>query len=349
MFQTVCKQCNSLLVCLKQQKLTFPLRSKHYFDLVGSRDLMSKRNVPNRPRIIRNNFTICHRNSQMVFNREELLHCPKSSTLDFGRGYNTLTEINLPLLDFTTMLKGPKANFTVSIEGNIGSGKSTLLNHFSKFTDVQVLHEPVEKWRDVRGYNLLDLMYKDPCRWAHTFQTYVQMTMLELHLKACTVPVKLIERSLFSARYCFVENLYRSKMVSAPEYAVYCEWYKMITKNLDVGLDLIVYLRTEPSNLHERIKKRSRSEEKTIPLQYLEDLHNLHEEWLMEKKHGLTTPVLVLDANDNLCNMYKKFEEHTSDILCRKLKKPQNEEENFTHTGEESVPSSSQIVATATN
>lgn len=50
--------------------------------------------------------------------------------------------------------------FTVVVEGNIGSGKTTLLNYFSKFSDVEVLQEPVEKWRDVQGHNLLVCRYK---------------------------------------------------------------------------------------------------------------------------------------------------------------------------------------------
>lgn len=45
--------------------------------------------------------------------------------------------------------------FTVIVEGNIGSGKTTLLNYFSKYRDVEVLQEPVEKWRNVDGHNLL--------------------------------------------------------------------------------------------------------------------------------------------------------------------------------------------------
>lgn len=61
-----------------------------------------------------------------------------------------LTEICLDMFE-----KGPKSKFTVSVEGNIGSGKSTLLQHFAKFNDVEVLQEPVDKWRNVRGYNLL--------------------------------------------------------------------------------------------------------------------------------------------------------------------------------------------------
>lgn len=46
--------------------------------------------------------------------------------------------------------------FTVLIEGNIGSGKTTFLNHFQQFQDrVCLITEPVEKWRNVRGVNLL--------------------------------------------------------------------------------------------------------------------------------------------------------------------------------------------------
>lgn len=46
--------------------------------------------------------------------------------------------------------------FTVLIEGNIGSGKTTFIEHFQKFEDkVCAMTEPVEKWRNFKGYNLL--------------------------------------------------------------------------------------------------------------------------------------------------------------------------------------------------
>ncbi|KAG7167562.1 Thymidine kinase 2-like 2 [Homarus americanus] len=228
--------------------------------------------------------------------------------------HKRLTRISLPMSCFTSLENGPSAKFTVCVEGNIGSGKSTLLKHFSQCGDVEVLEEPVDKWRNVRGCNLLD-----PSRWAHTFQAYVQMTMLEHHLQSTSLPVKLIERSVYSGRYCFVENLFRSGKLLDAEFSVYCEWFRMITQHVNLGVDLIVYMRTDPCKLHDRIRKRSRSEEQTIPIQYLEDLHRLHEEWLIEKKYPLPCPVLVLDANDSLPVMYKKFEEHTSDILCKKL------------------------------
>lgn len=40
-------------------------------------------------------------------------------------------------------------------------------------------------------------------------------------------------------RYCFVENLYKSGTLTDAEYNVYSEWFKIITENLDVGVDLI--------------------------------------------------------------------------------------------------------------
>lgn len=45
--------------------------------------------------------------------------------------------------------------FTVLVEGNIGSGKTTFLEHFQQFEDVTLLTEPVEAWRNLRGWNLL--------------------------------------------------------------------------------------------------------------------------------------------------------------------------------------------------
>ena len=45
--------------------------------------------------------------------------------------------------------------FTVIVEGNIGSGKTTFLNYFSNFKDVEVLQEPIDRWRNVQGHNLL--------------------------------------------------------------------------------------------------------------------------------------------------------------------------------------------------
>lgn len=63
--------------------------------------------------------------------------------------------------------------------------------------------------------------------------------MLDHHTKETSAKVKLMERSLYSGRYCFVENLHQSKLMEPAEYSVISEWFKWITNNVDVGIDLI--------------------------------------------------------------------------------------------------------------
>ena len=81
-----------------------------------------------------------------------------------------------------------KRPFTVVVEGNIGSGKTTFVEHFNRKEIVEVVTEPVEDWRNVRGHNLLQLMYENPSRWSHIFQSYVQLTMTKNHVKKLSSP-----------------------------------------------------------------------------------------------------------------------------------------------------------------
>ncbi len=182
---------------------------------------------------------------------------------------------------------------------------------------MEVLPEPVEMWKSVRGHNTLDLMYKDSQRWSLTFQSYVQLTMLMNHQKKQRTPVKLIERSIYSARYCFVENLYKSGLMPGVDYAVLSEWFDWITKNIEVGVDLFVYLQASPETCQERIRARNRKEESSVPLEYLESLHELHEDWLVSQTdHKLPAPVLVLDADKELKELQLDFDHRREEILC---------------------------------
>lgn len=87
-------------------------------------------------------------------------------------------------------------------------------------------------------------MYKDPDRWAMTFQNYVTLTMLKNHISKTEKSVKLMERSMYSARYCFVEKMLSSGMIHDGMYHVLQEWYDFINEHHKVACDLIVYLRS---------------------------------------------------------------------------------------------------------
>jgi deoxynucleoside kinase len=166
-------------------------------------------------------------------------------------------------------------------------------------------------------------MYSDPSRHSLMFQSYVQLTMTQLHCQKPSSPsteFKLIERSLYSARHCFVENLWREGKLASSEFGVLNEWFKFLTSSpeIDVGVDLVIYLRTTPEVAWQRVRSRARSEEKVrllvavpkvfllplqplllkvIPLEYLKDLHALHEEWLLGDGSKLPCKVLVVNVD----------------------------------------------------
>jgi len=75
---------------------------------------------------------------------------------------------------------------------------------------LKLVTEPIEKWQSLQGNNLLNLHYSNPKRWGFTFQNFVSLTLAEQHieLSKSSAPVNIMERSVFSANYCFVENLF---------------------------------------------------------------------------------------------------------------------------------------------
>ncbi|XP_008700739.1 thymidine kinase 2, mitochondrial isoform X4 [Ursus maritimus] len=159
-------------------------------------------------------------------------------------------------------------------------------------------------------------MYRDACRWGLTLQTYVQLTMLEHHTRPQTSPVRLMERSIHSARYIFVENLYRSGKMPEVDYVILSEWFDWIVRNIDMSVDLIVYLRTTPETCYQRLRLRCREEETVIPLEYLNAIHHLYEEWLIKGAlFPVTAPVLVIEADHDMQKMLKLFEQNRDRIL----------------------------------
>ena len=73
-----------------------------------------------------------------------------------------------------------EASRLVSVEGNIGCGKSRALSYLQQFSTVQVHPEPVERWQDCDGTNILTSLYADPQRWAYLFHSYVNVTGVDI-------------------------------------------------------------------------------------------------------------------------------------------------------------------------
>merc|ERR1712179_664070 len=126
------------------------------------------------------------------------------------------------------------------------------------------------------------------------------------------------------AKYCFVENLMRSGKMPLSEYEALSSWFDFLltSPQVDLGVDLIVYMRTSPEVALTRLMERGRGEEHLIAKQYIDDLHQLHEDWLIHGKHALPAPVIVVDADKDLEEMkvvFIKKENITQSVGCKRL------------------------------
>jgi deoxynucleoside kinase len=190
--------------------------------------------------------------------------------------------------------------YNIYIEGNIASGKSTLIEYLkSKLGDkIEFYLEPIDKWKDCKGVNLLELMYQDPKQYSFLLQSFIQSTMFEIQIKNSEFPIKLTERSLLSERYVFIQHLISNKLISELEFNILNHWFEQLN-SLTPKVNEIIYLRTKPEEVFHQLKIRDRIEEKNITIGYLSDLHRLHEDWLIDKKIGSLNESLVTVIEQN--------------------------------------------------
>jgi deoxyadenosine/deoxycytidine kinase len=198
-----------------------------------------------------------------------------------------------------------RRSFTVSVEGNVGSGKTSLLSYLQdSCADWSIAHEPLDRWANVGGENLLQLMYADPKRWSFSFDACALLSSwTRSRLVGGKCPVHVTERSLYSGRYNFAEHRHRKGYLHDAEAAILAELFDRLERT-SRRADLTLYVRASPATCLERIRKRNRAAEKGITLETVAELHDLHEARLLTTSPG---PVLVVAAgSDNMEEVYRE-------------------------------------------
>lgn len=209
------------------------------------------------------------------------------------------------------------------IEGNIGSGKSTFLTMLKNYLKVQVVYEPHNKWQNVSGENLLEAFYQDTPRWAYTFQSYAFVSRI-LEQEAASMQnnfeLQVLERSVYSDRYCFAKNCFELGLMSSLEWKLYQEWFNWLVEKYTMPPLGFIYLKTDPDICYKRILKRNRSEESQVNFDYIKKVHDQHELWLIEKKDISLTlkkvPVLVLECNQDFEDNIVVQKQHIKNIIA---------------------------------
>lgn len=219
--------------------------------------------------------------------------------------------------------KSVNNNIIVSIEGNIGSGKSTLLEklklYFTNNNKVIFLKEPVDDWeciRDVNNKTMLELFYEDQDKHAFAFQmmAYIsRLAILKDTLQNNSNCIIITERSLYTDKMVFAKMLFDSNKISLENYSIYIKWFDTFVDCFSV--DKIVYVKTDPDICYNRIKKRSRTGESNIALEYLQKCHTYHENMLdVTLDNCVCKNKIVVDGNIDIYDNLNQLTQWIHDI-----------------------------------
>lgn len=202
----------------------------------------------------------------------------------------------------------------IAIAGNIGCGKTTLTRMLAHHYGWEPHFEPVRENPYLADY------YKDIARWAFNVEVFfLKERFRDLLAIAERDDTIIQDRSIFEGVYVFTANNKQMGNLSDRDFECYMELFDsmmMIAKYPD----LMIYLRSSVSHLVENIQKRGRSYEQAIPLDYLENLNRLYEEFIFNKYKGrlLVVDVDSLDfqhSREDFSNIVKKIDAEMNSLF----------------------------------
>lgn len=202
----------------------------------------------------------------------------------------------------------PFTPFLISIEGNIGAGKSTLLGKMrERYPTWVAIDEPVETWFTIKndeGDSMLEVFYKNRKRWSYTFQNCALITRYQNIEKSIDdarksdlnkggVHVFLTERCLDTDYHVFTKMLQDEGSIDKLELDLYHRLLCQL-RSTSTPLSAILHVNTDPETCETRIRKRGRSGENAITLDYLNALDRHQTKWIQET----SVPTLSTSGDD---------------------------------------------------
>lgn len=178
----------------------------------------------------------------------------------------------------------------IAIAGNIGSGKTTLTRMLANHYGWTPRYESVD-------YNpYLDDYYKDIARWSFALEVYFLKErfrdLLEINRSKETI---IQDRSIFEGVYVFTANNKVMGNLSERDFETYMELFQLMLTKAKLP-ELMIYLRASINHLVGNIQRRGREYEQTMQIEYLQNLNERYENFILNQYKGKT---LIIDV-DNL-------------------------------------------------
>ncbi|HEV8340740.1 MAG TPA: deoxynucleoside kinase [Candidatus Binatia bacterium] len=174
----------------------------------------------------------------------------------------------------------------IVVEGPIGVGKTSLAKMIAAEFQARSLFEKVE------DNPFLPKFYEDP-------ETYAFQNQIFFLLSRYQQQRELSQQDLFSqnsvADYLFAKDkIFATLTLSNEELTLYQQLYQLLDPRIPKP-DLVIYLQARPEVLYKRIKKRDKSYEKGVTLEYLKEVAQAYNQFFF---HYDETPLLVVNTSE---------------------------------------------------
>lgn len=197
----------------------------------------------------------------------------------------------------------------ITIGGNIGCGKSILMDSLKKHVktinhfNVEYFPEPIEKWG-----HWIDSFYMNPTKYGFHFQMKILAEFLYFDMNKHIFTMNVTERSPLESLEVFSRSLVHFKNLAHTEHNLFCEYFNLVGWKPQT----FIYLKTDPSVCHDRIKQRQRECESGITLEYIQNIHEMYEQFLFKYKDIMN--IHVIDANQSEDKVFNTVQEILKNI-----------------------------------
>lgn len=176
----------------------------------------------------------------------------------------------------------------IGIAGNIGCGKTTLTRMLAEH------YGWTPKFESVTYNPYLEDYYKDIERWSYNLETYFLAQRFQDLLEiAKSDDVIIQDRTILEGVHIFVANNKAMGNLSDRDFETYMQLFNLMM-SLVREPDLLIYLKSSVPHLVSQIQKRRRDYEKSISIEYLNNLNERYDEWIGSYKGQ----VLVLECDE---------------------------------------------------
>jgi len=179
-----------------------------------------------------------------------------------------------------------KAKKYIVVEGPIGVGKTSLAKSLASEFQARSVFEKVD------DNPFLPKFYED--RQTHAFQNQIFFLLSRYQQQRVLSQPDLFNQNTVGDYLFAKDKIFASLTLNNEELRLYQQVYELFDARIPKP-DLVVYLQARPEVLYKRMKKRDKSYERDVTLEYLKEVSQAYNQFFF---HYDESPLLVVNTSE---------------------------------------------------